>query len=1037
MQQNVQLFAVFAFACLAYSCAQTCTTTLPYANMQYLTSAQLTKYKLTDPCSVTCRPGFYGDFCEPNTKFTEIPQGPWNSKGYYTIGDGVLKTMTLDVSMLTQISYTSIDTTLIGVYNQQLQKSALVLISLSSRTSKTIFSAPANGYIDAMQVRYGTIFVAMSSSSTGPYSIYTLTGDLQAGPYGTALFMPITYPSRASMIEVVQDKGMNTTFVYSISNKIVSCTPDQVCREWYSGSGVTGMVCGIDCPATLYISVSSSILKLTDTGSAITSSSLVAHSSLITCLASAPLLNTLIYRTDVNVRQYSSTATKDSTYTALLTLPSKSNSVCSLDISESNGQIILIENGIKTLEALQQQCDYGSTSLAVSSNSQAACVPCPPPPDNAYLVIGSATCQWQCYQGYTKLASQCVSAVSMPCPAQFTASNGVCIPSRMPWAPAGKFIADNTDSSVRVISAGLINVFPPFKVVSGGGLSFMATGQVIYVSGTYGTSWQALTPTLPSSASDCGVSTNNQYTFLGYQDGYLFVGFTRRFQPSTQHCLWALNANALVSSRDLSSRPPLVQHWALGGQLCSTAWDIEETVYFLFCNTNYIFKSSLTDSSLYVIAGRTSAGYADGDLQSSRFNSPSSLVFYNQRLYVTDTGNCVIREIDVVRNTTAVIAGRVGVCQRQDGLDAGLVRPSLLTSTVFNGYFLFVDQGASDVAPVLRQFHASTGHIQTLRKSKMSKVSRLLSFYDRIQLVNGEDSNSVYDIQAVTSNCPSGTMSKEGNAYSESDCIPCGNAFYSSGGACVPCSVPACTLAGQRLIMCSGNSDSYCGQCTNKPSDQLSDYTGAATSYDSGSDCPWVYLPPCPVATYRATVSGVYNVNEMAVVCVSCPPWSSTSTGGRTSVSQCTCLGGGAMVADNTCVIPSPFAVLPPVCSALKVCSAITYSAFQFPISTTCSYSIMDTPLGVCRCQPGEYISQIYPKQCTACPSHLYSPVGESCLRCPPNGEPSLDRSSCRCAGGTQDVDLTDDSIQCVCGAGSGFNVLSGCYNAPSTSTMQ
>jgi hypothetical protein len=585
---------------------------------------------------------------------------------------------------------------------------------------------------------------------------------------------------------------------------------------------------------------------------------------------------------------------------------------------------------------------------------------------------------------------------------------------------------------MRGISTGLSNVFPPFKVASGGGLSFMATGQSLVVSDTYGASWQTLTPTLPVTAtSACGTSTNNQYTFLGYQDSTLFVGFTRRFSSPTQHCLWALNVNVLVSSHVLSTKPPLAQYWALSGRLCSTARDTGNTVYLLVCMTHYIIRSSITDNSLSVLAGRISAGYADGDIQSSQFNSPSSLAFHNRRLYVTDTGNCVIREIDVMRNTTAVVAGRVGVCQRQDGLDAGLVGPYLLSPTAFSGFFLFVDQGANEFAPVLRQFHAPSGQIQTIRAAIMAKVSGLLSFSDRIQTVNGDDSNYVYDIQAVTSNCPSGTMSREGNAYSDAECIPCGNSFYSSGGACVPCSVPSCTLAGQRLIVCSGNSDSYCGQCTNKPSDQLSAYTGAATSYDSGSDCPWVFLPPCPVSTYSAAVSGVYVAGQTATVCVNCPPWSTTSVSGQTSVSQCVCMGMGAMGAANTCIVPSPFAVLPAACSSFRPCFAITYNAFPFPITETCSYSIMDTPVGVCRCQPGEYIDQIFPKRCSTCPSHLYSPVGESCIRCPPYGEPSLDSSTCRCAGGTHDIDLAEDTIQCVCGPGSGFNVLNGCFQCP------
>lgn len=1008
--------------------AQTCTSAMPYVNMQYLTSAQLAKYQLTDPCSITCQTGYYGEFCEPNTKYTEIPQGPWNSKGYYAVGDGVLKSMTIDVSTLTQISYTSSDNTLVGIVNQLWAKSALVLVSLISRTSKTVLAAPSGGYIDALQVRYGRIFVARASTATGPYDVSILTGDLQTGPYSTALFMPIAY--RASMIEVFQDKGMNTTFIYTLSNNVMACTPDLACRQWYSGGGVTGMVCGIDCPSSVYISVAQSILKLTDNGVSVSSSALVTYATNVNCLASVPSMNTLLYRVDAYVRQYSSTATKTSTYDALLTLSAPTRSVCSLDVSESNAQIILVENGvINTLETLQQPCDYQSTSPAIVSTSQSACVPCPPPPTNAYLVVGSPTCQWQCYKGYTRMVSQCVASILIPCPARHIAIEGVCIPARMPWTSAGSFVSEVSVSPQRAMTAGIAVVPFPIKVTAGGGLLFLATGQSLYVSGTYGGSWQTFTPLLPTiSSSQCSYNLNNRYTLLGYQDTLLFVAFTLRGITPTQHCLWALNASTLVTTRSLSVQPELVQYWSLGGQLCSVTLGIGQAVYFLFCSTNYILQSSLASERLTVLAGQTRAGYVDGDIQSSWFSSPSSLVFHNQRLYVADTGNCVIREIDVVRNTTGVAAGKVGVCQRQDGRDNGLRGPSLLTPALFDGFFLFLDQGSDESYPVLRQFHAPTGWVQTIKTSSLAKVSSLLSFSDHIQLAYGEDANLVYDIQASASKCPAGTMSREGGAFAESECMACGSGFFSTGGDCVPCSSPACTAAGQMLVICSGNNDSYCGRCTNKPSDYPSNYTGPATSYDSGSDCPWVYLPPCPIATYSASKAGVFEANKTSTVCVNCPPWATTSASGRTSVTQCSCLGGGTMGADNTCNIPSPFTNMPGTCPPLTACSVPSYSAFPFPLQTTCSASIMDTPLGVCRCQPGEYIAQIFPKRCETCPAHLYSPVGESCVRCPPYGEPSLDRSTCRCAAGTVDVDLAEDTIQCVCGPGKGFDGQRGCY---------
>ena len=508
---------------------------------------------------------------------------------------------------------------------------------------------------------------------------------------------------------------------------------------------------------------------------------------------------------------------------------------------------------------------------------------------------------------------------------------------------------------------------------------------------------------------------------LEFQDSILFVGFSLRGITPIQNCLWLLNTSPLTVSQSVSGTPTLIQFWSLGGQLCSVALGAGQMVYFLLCNTHYILQSSLGDKRLTVLAGQSRTGYADGDIQSSWFNFPSSLTFHNQRLYVADTGNCVIREIDIVRNTAGVVAGTVGVCQRQDGGQAGLRWPSLLTSTMFEGFFLFLDQGPDETYPMIRQFHAPTGRVQTIRRSAMAQVSKLLGFTDRIQVANGENDNLIYNINANSSYCPVGSMSREGGAYAESDCMGCGSGFYSSGGACVTCSSPNCSSAGQMAVTCSGNNDTYCGQCTNRPLDTPSKYTGPATSYDSGSDCPWVYLPPCPVGMYSSIVSA-------ATVCVNCPPWANTSATGQTSITQCSCLGKGTFTPDNTCVVPSPYTTIPGVCPPLTACSAATYNTFPFPIQTTCSSFIADTPFGICRCQPGEFISQIYPKQCDTCPDHLYSPHGESCVRCPPYGEPSLDHSACRCVAGTSDIDLAEDSIKCVCGEGSGFSAVRGCY---------
>ena len=134
------------------------------------------------------------------------------------------------------------------------------------------------------------------------------------------------------------------------------------------------------------------------------------------------------------------------------------------------------------------------------------------------------------------------------------------------------------------------------------------------------------------------------------------------------------------------------------------------------------------------------------------------------------------------------------------------------------------------------------------------------------------------------------------------------------------------------------------------------------------------------------------------------------------------------MESKYTCTIPSPYTALPPQCQPLSSCQPTPAQAFPFPILGTCGLSTIDSAEGVCLCQPGEYIAQIYPKVCLQCPSYLYSPNGQNCLVCPPYAEPSMDGTACRCSAGTKDIALTSQDPGCVCRTGMGFSAQNGCY---------
>ena len=1013
-----------------------CSVIMPYPGMQYLTSSQLALYGLTDSCSVACKPGYYGDACNPIPNISATPLGPWNVQGYYTTSVGQLKGMSLSLStQYSGLSFTGGDSTLVGLYNSQIATSAVKLLSLSSLSITTMLSFPP--FLDAVQVRYGQVFVARAFSNSGPYDISTINGP----PYTTSVFMNISL--RAANIEIFQDKGMNTAFVFSTSAatqyQLRACYPNGTCNLWYTGtSPISSLGCALDCPYAVYIAVQSSIYRVNSTGKTL----LVQSPFLITCMTTSPALNTIVFRTNTTVQQLSLGGNGTNIlYPNVMTLGVAtgvcSGTCCSLDISDSNSLIVLAENGfIHVIEAMQMPCPMGQTSPAVTSRDVSACYSCPPAPINGYLVPGSSVCAWACNVGFTVLGSQCVALPLPPCPKFFYNDGGRCLPSPMPWAPAGSYLVQlnsslvgyvkppSTSLSGYVFGAGVAQV-QPFVMSWGPTVSFAAMTQNLYASFKDSNVWQVMVVQLSLKAqSQCGYNINNAFYYLMQQGGILWAGFYMRTGASLafqQHCLWGLDVSKTPSN--LTNPVNVSGYWSVGGQVCSATGDGAGNAYVIQCGTNFISKA-VAGGGLVVVGGRSSAGYLDGAALAGLLNAPSSVVFYNQRLFVADTGNCVLREVDLARSALSTVAGKPGVCERLDGglngAAAGVMYPSNLTLTAYPGFFLFMDQGVSEATPTIRQYHADSGSVVTIQASSIPGVTCLAGLGDRV-LISAQSTGAFYEIGAASGQCPGGSVSLQGGALNLYACIQCGAGLYSNGSACLPCSSVVCAGVGQRVLPCGASSDAQCGACGNKPNGSV--YTGPAQSYDGYMECPWAYVPPCPIGYYQ-------NVSKTGGVCLACPPWSTTLNSNATSLKQCVCKNG-TMATGGTCVVPSPYNnSLPKMCQPLSSCSAAKLPLFPFPIVPTCTASGLDSYLGVCVCQPGQYIAQIYPKVCLDCPSYLYGPDGAVCLNCPAYAVPTMDGTGCRCAGGSQDVAVSSQTLQCACGAGRSFSPA-GCISCP------
>jgi hypothetical protein len=455
------------------------------ANLQYLTPAQLTLYNLTDPCTVTCNTGYYGDFCAPIPP--PPPVGPWNQAGYYSLGAGLVRGLTLNTGLLYQAQ--AAGDALVGLTDITRSSARVVLVSLSTRLLTSILSAPSQGSLDALVMRGGRVYVARSLPS-GYYDVVEIAPQVGAT---VSKLINITY--QATFIEVFIDKGTVTVFVATTGNSIAACYPTKCVLLKASVFGVTGLFCGLDCPQSVYYANSATLWRLSGVQGTVSVASVATDTSNILCLGGDKTLNTLLFLSAAGLRQVNLGSGQ--------VLSPASNLVgqafCSLDISDSYGQIIVAQSSSVTgIMAYQQLCGYGRTSAAVYS-SASGCVPCPVPPDNAFYTFGSPVCEWQCSVGYVQAGGLCTLPVVQPCPYYFrSTADGQCVPGVQPWAPANAYV-----SALRK-TGGSFNIqsINPYLLASSGTGLFLVAGGVFYYAST-GYTFTQLTVVQPTTGSAC------------------------------------------------------------------------------------------------------------------------------------------------------------------------------------------------------------------------------------------------------------------------------------------------------------------------------------------------------------------------------------------------------------------------------------------------------------------------------------------------------------------------------------------------------
>jgi sugar lactone lactonase YvrE len=106
-----------------------------------------------------------------------------------------------------------------------------------------------------------------------------------------------------------------------------------------------------------------------------------------------------------------------------------------------------------------------------------------------------------------------------------------------------------------------------------------------------------------------------------------------------------------------------------------------------------------------VIAGRGGMGSSDGAGMNATFSSPSGLAVYGGTLFIADTGNAIVRALDLASTYVSTIAGKPGFANG-NGLLSQFNRPTAITVDSMGN--LFVVDGTSTIRKIDPTYNVTT-----------------------------------------------------------------------------------------------------------------------------------------------------------------------------------------------------------------------------------------------------------------------------------------------------------------------------------------
>lgn len=144
-----------------------------------------------------------------------------------------------------------------------------------------------------------------------------------------------------------------------------------------------------------------------------------------------------------------------------------------------------------------------------------------------------------------------------------------------------------------------------------------------------------------------------------------------------------------------------------------------ENLYIIDTDNHVIRRMRLSTGEVRTFAGYPGiSGTQDGTGWNARFNSPKRGIRIGDNLYITDTGNHVIRQVDMATGVVTTVAGDSGVAGWTDtGEGSGPARFNSPGDITTNETFLYVADTGNHA---IRKVDPSTGFVETVAGTRGS-----------------------------------------------------------------------------------------------------------------------------------------------------------------------------------------------------------------------------------------------------------------------------------------------------------------------------